>query len=318
MTIDLGKLHGEEDFLRLLVRLGREAERRIGDRADETPVTWANLADRFFEESLRPVPCSSRGDYLRWLRYLSEWAGRHGIVRPDKMSRNTAIESIAELFPQKASRERIQRFYRRVWKTLGWDETIWRHVPSEEPRPREFYRRLDRHEIQRLVEDLNVRDRELHDMVIIGYYTGLRLSDVAELERAEIDIRRQALSIVPNKVRTRKPHALAIPLVREAWEIVSSRMSGKAYLFSEMGRKRPSRRITKAFRRCKIEKKGCGRASFHSLRATFISLMDEAGVQPYLTDAITGHAAGGMHARYTQPSLEALRTAILKAMPPIG
>ena len=46
--------------------------------------------------------------------------------------------------------------------------------------------------------------------------------------------------------------------------------------------------------------------------------MDEAGVQPYLTDAITGHAAGGMHARYTQPSLETLRAAILKAIPPIG
>mgnify|MGYP003297894764 CR=1 FL=1 len=318
MTIDLGKLHGEEDFLRLLVRLGREAERRIGDKTDAKPTTWANLAERFFDESLRPVPCASRGDYLRWIRYLSEWADRHDIVRPDKMTRSSAIEAIAELFPRKASRERIQRFYRRVWKTLGWDETIWRLVPSAEPRPREFYRRLDRREIKRLIRDLKARNRELHDMVIIGYYTGLRLSDVAELERAEIDLRRQALRIVPSKVRTRKPHALAIPLIREAWEIVSARLSGRTYIFSERGRMRPSRRITKAFRRCKIRKKGCGRASFHSLRATFISLMDEAGVQPYLTDAITGHAAGGMHARYTQPSLETLRAAILKAIPPIG
>jgi len=65
-------------------------------------------------------------------------------------------------------------------------------------------------------------------------------------------------------------------------------------------------------------KLGEARASFHSLRATFISMMDEAGIPPHLTDAITGHGGGGMHARYTQPSLDALRAAMTKALPPIS
>ena len=71
------------------------------------------------------------------------------------------------------------------------------------------------------------------------------------------------------------------------------------------------------FRAVGIVNKGPARASFHSLRATFISLMDEAGIPPHVTDAITGHAGGGMHARYTQPSAETLQRAVLRAIPPL-
>jgi integrase len=61
-----------------------------------------------------------------------------------------------------------------------------------------------------------------------------------------------------------------------------------------------------------------GHASFHSLRATFISLMDDAGAPVKVTDLITGHAsAGTMHDRYSQPDVEIARKWILKAIPPL-
>ena len=63
-------------------------------------------------------------------------------------------------------------------------------------------------------------------MILIGYWTGLRLSDVAELERGEIQLSRRALRIVPNKVRNRKPCPLAIPLVGDAETIVRERHHG--------------------------------------------------------------------------------------------
>lgn len=318
MVIELEKLHDEMDFLRALARLGQEAERRISTKRHSVTVTWNTLAANFFSKSQRPIPSASRDDYRRWIRYLAEWAATKGIPSPCKLTRTGSETAIDDLFGESISRDRIQRFYRRVWKTLGWDETIWRTSFDDQPKQQEHYRRLELKEIRRLLRYLSGTNRELHDMVVIGYYTGLRLSDIAELERSEFDAHRQMLRIVPNKVRTRKPHALSIPLVGDALQIVSSGLRRGRYLFSEKTRLRPSRRIVKAFRRCNIRKKGCGRASFHSLRATFISLMDEAGVQPYITDAITGHAAGGMHARYTQPALETLRAAILKAIPPIS
>ena len=45
--------------------------------------------------------------------------------------------------------------------------------------------------------------------------------------------------------------------------------------------------------------------------------MDEAGIQPYIKDAITGHASGSMHARYSQPAAKVLLKAVLKAIPPL-
>lgn len=89
------------------------------------------------------------------------------------------------------------------------------------------------------------------------------------------------------------------------------------FLFSARARHCPTKAICRAFRACGLHKRGSGRASFHSLRATFISLMDEAGVPPHVTDAITGHAGGGMHARYTQPSDAALAEAVTRAIPPV-
>ena len=89
------------------------------------------------------------------------------------------------------------------------------------------------------------------------------------------------------------------------------------YLFPSHTRRRPSRAMGRIFRASGVMKQGNGRASFHSLRATFISLMDEAGVPPHVTDAITGHAGGGMHARYTQPSDAALIDAVTRAITPL-
>ena len=158
------------------------------------------------------------------------------------------------------------------------------------------------------------------DMVRIGFCTGLRLSDVAELSRDEVVADGAFLALQPNKTRHSKRQLLRIPLVGEARECVRRRVAaaeaaGETFLFPAAARRRPTAGIARAFRACGVLKRGNGRASFHSLRATFISLMDEAGVPPHVTDAITGHAGGGMHARYTQPSDAALAAAVARAIP---
>lgn len=200
------------------------------------------------------------------------------------------------------------------------DKSVWKVREALVPAQSEHYRRLTTGEMKRLVKVARNCAPEIADLILIGYWTGLRLSDVTELEASEIKLSKRQLIIVPNKVHSRKPNTLIIPLVGDAETIIRSRYphaAKKRYLFPEGCRKRISRKIVAVFRKAKISKIGTGRASSHSLRATFISLMDEAGIQPYITDAITGHAPGGMHARYTQPSPAVLRRAIIKAIPKI-
>lgn len=322
---------GPEGWLRHLVRLGERAGRALKGLGRRSPPAWDALWRDFAGSSGASLPAASLPDYRRWLDLLAV-AVRHR--PPAEMDREDARRVADRLRGRYVSADRMLRFFRRVWTTLDFGDDIWREELSARRRSAcgkagEFYRRLTVDEVRRVRTALlnagsasrdGAAAADCADMVAIGYYTGLRLSDIAELEAAEVSPERDFLRLQPNKVRHSKRRLLLIPLVREAREIVARRMKSPAegrWLFPAVARKRPSRRICAAFRAAGIRKRGTARASFHSLRATFISQMDEAGVSPHVTDAITGHAAGGMHARYTQPSARTLMDAVARAILPL-
>lgn len=319
-----------EGWLRHLVRLGERAGRALKGLGRRSPPAWDALWREFAGRSGASLPAASLPDYRRWLDLLAV-AARHR--PPAEMDGEDARRIAGLLRGRYLSADRMLRFFRRVWTTLDFGDDIWREElgvrrRSAGVKANEFYRRLTVDEVRRVRNALLNATRAVSgdaaaacaDMVAIGYYTGLRLSDVAELEASEVAPGGDFLRLQPNKVRHSKRRLLLVPLVREAREIVARRMKSPAegrWLFPATARKRPSKRICAAFRAAGIGKRGTARASFHSLRATFISQMDEAGVSPHVTDAITGHAAGGMHARYTQPSAQTLMDAVARAILPL-
>lgn len=321
----------EWDWLNHLVSLGKQAEAELSRIKIATTLTWENITDTFLNKCACTASAQSVASYTRWLKILRNESNG---TPPANITREQAERITASLSQSYVSCRRMVDFFRRCWKAVGLDEATWivgptmRRVLIDAGRSHEFYRRLSIDEVKRLYTFTSSRNCELADMVAIGYYTGLRLSDVAELDTSEISADGSALKIVPNKTSRRKKRPLIIPLLGEAAKIVSRRMlancrntnesEGCCYLFSSAARHRPSRKISAAFRACAIHNVGNSRASFHSLRATFISLMDEAGVPPHLTDAITGHGGGGMHARYTQPSFAAMKDAMARAIPPLN
>lgn len=323
------------DWLRQLVRLGDFARTELVKRQTAADLSWDNLWPRFLAAARPTIPNPSRPTYRRWLQLLKKTARTE---KPVVLSASDAVRIVTSLRATHLSADRMVIFFRRVWRTLLLDNAVW-HVAPPETAPskqHEFYRRLSLDEVRQVVAYLSGGGKPaspmrqaLADIVTIGFYTGLRLSDVAELERAEVSPDGRYLHIQPNKVRRSKPRILVIPLIYGARTCILRRLSSTLYirnsksdnarrfLFPEIAGVRPSRIICAAFRACGIRQRGNGRASFHSLRATFISMMDEAGIPPYITDAITGHAGGGMHARYTQPAPAALLRAVLRAIPPL-
>ena len=313
-------------WLRQLVQLGEKARRRLLRLERRSSAGWDGLWADFRASARTPVPAASEASYRRWLVLLEQHAH---VAAPDDLTAADARAVADALRATHLSAPRMIRFYRRVWQTLGLDAAVWR----EEARVRDarakdgaYYRRLTTDEV-RCVRDALLAaapfpaDPDAYaDMIVIGYYTGLRLSDVVELEADEATPDGAFLRLQPNKVRHSKRRLLLIPLVRDAQDIVRRRLRRPAdgsFLFPAPVRKRPTKVLTAAFRAVGIVVHGPARASFHSLRATFISIMDEAGVPPHVTDAITGHAGGGMHARYTQPSAETLQRAVFQALPPL-
>jgi integrase len=157
--------------------------------------------------------------------------------------------------------------------------------------------------------------------ILLGYYTGARLSDVANMQWSAIDWQKKTLQFSPRK--TRKP--LTIPLHPELErELRKNPGIGKAPIFPTLagkvtgGRFGLSGRFAAIMEKAGIEGKHTppsgGRMfsslTFHSLRHSFASAMANAGVAPEVRMKLTGHSDKHVHAGYTHHELENLRSAV--------
>ena len=167
--------------------------------------------------------------------------------------------------------------------------------------------------------------------ILCGYYTGLRLRDIADLQWSAVDLDGRIIKVTTRK--TGKTVTVPIHPQFAAWLDKQTRGIGKAPVFPTLAGKAGGGKsgLSMAFRRimerAKIkgrllrEANGDGRSqsslSFHSLRHGFVSAMANAGVAQELRQKLTGHASAEMNAQYTHHELESLRAAV-SVIPSIG
>src|SRR5215470_3121607 len=160
--------------------------------------------------------------------------------------------------------------------------------------------------------------------ILCGYYTGLRLRDVADLQWNAINSEEQKITVTTRK--TRKDVTVPIHPQFASWLRQQTRGIGKAPLFPRLagksgaGKSGLSMQFKRIMERAEIkgrllrEAKGAGRSqpslTFHSLRHSFNSAMANAGVSSEVRQKLTGHSSAKMNARYTHHELEELRTAV--------
>jgi integrase len=187
---------------------------------------------------------------------------------------------------------------------------------------------------------LDVADPEWESMILCGLYTGQRLSDIALLTWANVDLARNELRLVTKKTGKRLIIPLAAPLARvfetlpssddpqaplhpRAYRIVieqnkSGHLSNLfADLLAEAGlrKKTPHRATSNKGRAVRTNRKR--NLSFHSLRHTSVTLLKEAGVPDAVIMALVGHDSVAMSHHYTHVGREALEKAA-NALPNIG
>ncbi len=170
-------------------------------------------------------------------------------------------------------------------------------------------------------------------VILIGYFTGLRLRDIANLTWGAVDFQSGTM-----RVKTGKTGAvLRLPLHAEvsAWLLKEPRGIAKAPIFPKLaGRVTGGLSGLSGHFRAIMEKAGVkGRAlrsagenkggrntsslSFHCLRHSFVSALANAGVAPELRKKLSGHADDRSHSNYTHHELNALRGAVEK-IPGLG
>lgn len=180
-------------------------------------------------------------------------------------------------------------------------------------------------QIKRLVE---VAEGDWKGAILAGYYTGARLSDVANLRWSAIDLNRQLVTFTQGKARKDRPKKpVTIPLHPELERhLLKAPGIGKAFVFPSLagkngtgGKSGLSRRFAAIMEKAGIEPKinrdglrAQASLSFHSLRHSFNSALANAGVSQEIRQKLTGHASAEMNRLYTHMELEPLRAAISK------
>lgn len=179
---------------------------------------------------------------------------------------------------------------------------------------------------EQIVRLLDVARDDWRGLILAGYYTGARLSDLARLRWQSIDLAERSIAFTQKKTSTQ----IKIPIHGELLDYLLERNAPDdeaTPLFQTLhdkpgtGRNGLSMSFKRLMKAAGIEDgtarerpgaKGhrISRLSFHSLRHSLISVLANAGVPAELRQKLTGHADDKSHAVYSHHEFETLRTAI--------
>jgi integrase len=181
-------------------------------------------------------------------------------------------------------------------------------------------------------ELLGVADREWRGMILLGYHTGIRLNDAANLTQLNVDIATRTLTFRDAKTSARKRRSKRDTVVYMHRDLLNYFESlpvtddPHAPLFPSLFGKRSGSHagLSNAFSRLMdsaglrvpygSEKRGKGRRfralGFHSFRHTLISNLANADISADVRKEIAGHSSDEVHRRYVHLELSAQRRAI--------
>jgi integrase len=180
---------------------------------------------------------------------------------------------------------------------------------------------------------LEVATGDWRRAILLAYFSGARLSDIANLSYSALDWERELLIFTPEKTRRRKKKPIAIPLHPDLKkELLKNPGVGAAPMFPSLaGRKTGGTRglsaqfkaiMLKAHVRGDVVRHtAAGRRNetkgFHSFRHLFTSALANRGVPREVRQLLTGHSAGTeTDTVYVHHQVEQLRAAVLKLQTP--
>lgn len=142
----------------------------------------------------------------------------------------------------------------------------------------------------------------LHPIILIMYYTGMRPSEVFEIDWSAIDSGRKMINLPPCRTKEGKNenqeiiHEKRVPMRKEVLELLSSPKHPERKLLKITGRvfEHKGRCITRSTKRkcwsriCRLT--GLEGLQLRDFRHTFKTNLTYSGVQETVVDAIVGHA----------------------------
>jgi integrase len=172
-----------------------------------------------------------------------------------------------------------------------------------------------------------VADREWQTMILVAFYTGLRLRDCANLTWQNVELHTGTINVVTEKTERRQILPIADPLARHLHSLAGD--NPNAPLCPSLHGKMPSwlsnrfhcvmvaaglaeKRDHQGKGKGRDARRETSRVSFHSLRYNTTSALKNAGVNDSVAMDIVGHETTAVSRNYTKIDDAAKRAAINK------
>lgn len=272
-----------------------------------------------------------------WGRFAT-WAAGHGVGTLQEMTAGHAHDYAADLWGSTitgATYNKHLRLLRNVWNVLrvpaGLDDNPWQDCRRME-HAADGRRSFTLDELRTIY---TCADPEWRVMMAMGFYTALRLGDVACLAWAAVDLTGQRISLIPQKLARKGERARVTFAIHPTLAaMLRARARSSEWVFPEKramyvagasGRAAVSHQFALLLRdKCGIDtqeahtnphrRRTIVRLGFHSLRHTFVTLAVQAGVPVSVVQHWVGHGSTAMTEVYNHMSVETAGT-VLAALP---
>jgi integrase len=177
-------------------------------------------------------------------------------------------------------------------------------------------------EVKMLVD---TAEGEWKTLILLAYYTGVRLSDCCRMTWADVDMSADTLTYTQAKTGEKVTVPLHGDLLTHLNKLASTDKP-QVFIMAHMAGLKPGGRhgLSEGFKRIMRSAgldlqtvKGAGirqqsKRTFHALRHSFTSALANQGVASELRMKLTGHKTESVHRGYTHHEIEKLRSAVQK------
>lgn len=219
--------------------------------------------------------------------------------------------------------------FKRIWKSLDDEfrlcKNVWDGFKKKKVIKQSSRRSLSETDIAKLLSKADTHDMKL--LIMIGTYTGLRISDSSMLKWSDIDMKNKIMKVIPIKTKKYMNSPIEIPIHPTLMKMLEatpheseyvSKSNADGYESGHIGGK-----VVELFKKCGMQttEKVNGKIKyirgFHSLRHTFVSMAINSGMSPLLVQKIVGHSAVDMTSHYFHENRDKISEGI-NALPDVA
>lgn len=272
---------------------------RVQQVGDKPKMTWREAVVRYIRES----PKKDSKDDISLFRILDEFLGEISLHQIDNRIIQEIIQGRSE---DSVSNATINRSLEKVRAVLNMAHDDWK-VFCDPPKikllkePKKRIRWITRAEASRLLKEL---PSHLEAMAEFSLETGLRKTNVTELEWSQVDLSRKVITIEVDQV-LKAEDAFSLPLSERAVEIIVNQIGkNNQYVFTYQGNKM-SEVNGKAWKKA-LARAGIKNFRWHDLRHTWATWHVQNGTPLHILQELGGWSSFEMVKRYAHFSVDHL------------